>query len=189
MNTQTQIKVWDLPLRVFHWTLVASFLIAYITEDDFMTVHSYAGYTIMALIVFRLIWGFIGSQHARFSDFVCTPTATLTYLKDVFYNRSQRYLGHNPAGAAMVIALLVSLLITTITGLAVFATEEGLGPLVSLMDTTPNYIFDAAEDVHEFFANVTLALIVFHIIGVVVTSLSHKENLIRSMMTGYKNPE
>ncbi len=189
MNMQTQIRIWDLPLRIFHWILVTSFLIAYITEDDFMTVHSYAGYTIIALLIFRLLWGLIGSKHARFSDFVCAPTTTMAYLKDVLHNRAKRYLGHNPAGGAMVIAILISLLITTITGLAAFATEEGLGPLVSLMDATPNYIFDAAEDVHEFFANFTLALIIFHIIGVVVTSLSHKENLIRAMITGYKAPK
>ncbi len=189
MNTQTQIRIWDLPLRIFHWSLVACFLIAYITEDDFMTVHSYAGYTILGLLTFRLIWGFIGSKHARFSDFICSPSMTLAYLKDVLSCQAKRYLGHNPAGGAMVLALLISLLITTITGLAAFATEEGLGPLVSLMDMTPNYIFDAAEDLHEFFANFTLVLIIFHIVGVAVTSLSHKENLIRAMITGYKNQE
>lgn len=189
MKSQTQIKIWDLPLRIFHWTLVSSFLIAYITEDDFMTVHVYAGYTIMGLIAFRLLWGFIGSKHARFSDFVCSPATTIEYLKDMISNNTTRYLGHNPAGSAMVIALLISLLLTTITGLATYATEEGLGPLVTLMDTTPNFIFDAAEDVHEFFADFTVALIVFHIVGVVMTSIVHKENLVLAMVTGYKNTE
>ncbi|MDQ7072598.1 MAG: cytochrome b/b6 domain-containing protein [Gammaproteobacteria bacterium] len=188
MNLQAQIKIWDLPLRIFHWSLVSSFLISYITEDDFMTVHSYAGYTILALVTFRFIWGLTGSKHARFSDFICTPATTIKYLKDVLHNKAKRYLGHNPAGGVMVLALLVSLFLTTITGLAAFATEEGLGPLVSLMDTTPNYIFDAVDDVHEFFANFTLILIVFHIVGVAVTSMAHKENLVRAMITGYKNP-
>ena len=189
MNTQTQIRIWDLPLRIFHWTLVSSFLIAYVTEDDFMTVHAYAGYTIIGLVSFRLIWGVIGTKHARFTDFVCRPTTVIAYLKDVISNKAKRYLGHNPAGGAMAIALLISLLLTTITGLATYATEEGLGPLVSLMDTTPDFIFDATEDVHEFFANFTLVLITLHIVGVVVTGLSHKENLVRAMITGYKDPE
>ena len=189
MNSQSQIKIWDLPLRIFHWTLVSCFLIAYITEDDFMTVHSYAGYTIIALLLFRLIWGFIGSKHARFTDFVCSPATVIAYLKDVMSNKATRYMGHNPAGGAMVIALLVSLLLTTVTGLAAFATEEGLGPLVGLMDSTPNFIFDAAEDVHEFFANFTVVLIAFHIAGVVITGFAHKENLVRAMFTGYKTPE
>lgn len=189
MNTTTQIRIWDLPVRIFHWTLVASFITAYLTEDDFMTVHSYAGYTIMALLSFRIIWGIFGSQHARFSDFVSSPSTVLSYLKDIFYHRAKRYLGHNPAGGAMVIALIVSLLLTTVTGLAAYATEENAGPLVALMDTTPNYIFDAVDDVHEFFANFTLALIIFHVIGVVIASLSHKENLVKSMVTGYKDPQ
>jgi cytochrome b len=189
MNTQTEIKIWDLPLRIFHWTLVSSFLIAYITEDDFMTVHSYAGYTILALLIFRLIWGVIGSKHARFTDFVSNPTTVKAYLKDVMSNKAKRFLGHNPAGGAMVVALLVSLLITTITGLAAFATEEGLGPLVILMDAMPDFIFDGAEDVHEFFANFTLLLVIFHVAGVVLTSLAHKENLVLAMLTGNKSPE
>jgi cytochrome b len=189
MNSQTQTKIWDLPLRIFHWILVSCFLIAYVTEDDFMALHSYSGYTIIALLAFRLIWGVIGSKHARFTGFVSCPTTVIAYLKDVMANKAKRYLGHNPAGGAMVIALLVSLLLTTITGLAAFATEEASGPFVSFMDATPNFIFDAAEDVHEFFANFTLVLIVFHIVGVVVTSISHKENLVRAMISGYKDSQ
>ncbi|MDF1589813.1 MAG: cytochrome b/b6 domain-containing protein [Gammaproteobacteria bacterium] len=188
MNT-SKIKIWDLPVRIFHWLLVACFATAYLTEDDFMTIHTYAGYTIMGLLSFRIIWGIIGPQHACFSDFVQTPSSVLAYLKDIFFNRAKRYLGHNPAGGAMVIALIVSLLLTTITGLAAYATEEAAGPLVSLMDMTPNVIYDGAEDVHEFFANFTLALIFFHIVGVVIASLSHKENLVKAMVTGYKQSE
>ena len=186
MNTQTHIKVWDLPLRIFHWALVFSFLLAYITEDDFMTVHAYAGYTIIGLLVFRLIWGVIGTKYARFTDFVRHPKTVIAYLKDVLSNKAERHIGHNPAGGAMVIALLVSLLLTTITGLATYATEEALGPLVAFMDSMPNFIFDAVEDVHEFFANFTLFLIVLHVAGVVVTGLSHGENLVKAMITGIK---
>ncbi len=186
MNQPSYIKVWDLPLRIFHWLLVTSFVIAYLSEDNFMTIHSYAGYTILTLLVFRIFWGFWGSEHARFTDFLYKPVTTLQYTKQLLSNKAKRYLGHNPAGAAMVFMLLISLLITTLSGLATYATEEGLGPLVSLMDASPNYIFDAVEDIHEFFANFTVALIFIHITGVIASSLLHKENLAHAMITGYK---
>ncbi|MDH5357456.1 MAG: cytochrome b/b6 domain-containing protein [Gammaproteobacteria bacterium] len=189
MNTNQQIKVWDPAVRIFHWTLVSYFLIAYLTEDDFMTLHAYAGYTIIGLIVFRVIWGLIGTRHARFTDFVCKPSVIASYLKDIFYNRAKRYLGHNPAGGAMVIALLVSLAITTLTGLMAYATEELSGPLVNLMQTVPDFIYDEAEDIHEFFANFTLILVGLHVLGVIAASISHRENLVRAMFTGYKDEE
>jgi cytochrome b len=183
---QPLIKVWDLPLRIFHWLLVVSFFTAYLSEDDFMTIHSYAGYTILALLSFRIFWGILGPEHARFTDFVYKPATTIQYTKQVFLKKAKRYLGHNPAGAAMVFMLLTSLLVTTLSGVATYATEEGLGPLVSLMNASPNYIFDAVEDIHEFFANFTLALVFIHVAGVIASSILHKENLIHSMFTGYK---
>lgn len=183
-----QIKVWDLPVRLFHWLLVASFTAAYFTEDDYLTLHSWLGYSVIGLICFRLIWGFIGSYHARFNHFVCGPGTTWNYLKDIVCNRAQRHLGHNPAGAAMILALLLSLFMTTLTGLATFATEEFSGPLVNLMTLAPDFIRDSTEDSHEFFANFTVVLIVFHLAGVAVASVSHKENLVRAMITGLKHP-
>ena len=188
MTTQ-QIKVWDLPLRIFHWSLVTCFFVAYVTEDDFMDLHTYAGYGIIGLIVFRLIWGVIGTHHARFNNFMCRPSKVWAYLKDIFYNRAKRYLGHNPAGCAMILALNLSLIITTLSGLATYATEEMSGPFVGLMMNTPDFIYDSAEDIHEFFANFTLVLVGLHVAGVLLASLSHKENLIRAMWTGYKSIE
>ncbi len=183
------VKVWDLPVRVFHWLLVSCFIIDYVTEDDFMTLHVYAGYTIMGLVLFRLVWGIIGTKHARFSDFLTRPSVASAYLKSIAANSAQRYLGHNPAGAAMILALLASLLITCVTGLATYATEQSSGPLVEFMLTAPNFIYDAAEDMHEFFANATLVLVIFHVAGVVIASLSHKENLVLAMITGLKRAE
>jgi cytochrome b len=180
------VKVWDLPTRLFHWMLVVSFFTAYLTEDDYLSIHTKAGYTIIGLLCFRIMWGFIGTKHARFRDFVVPPKAALIYLKQSSKNEAPTYLGHNPAGGLMIIALLVCLTLTTMTGLATYATEEARGPLVALMDLTPNYIFDATEDVHEFFANLTLALIAFHLLGVLVGSLYHKEDLVQAMVTGYK---
>ncbi|MDO7597692.1 MAG: cytochrome b/b6 domain-containing protein [Pseudomonadota bacterium] len=186
MTTTQQIKVWDLPLRIFHWSLVSCFFIAYFTEDNFMTLHTYAGYTIIGLIIFRLIWGVIGNHHARFNNFVCRPRTVRSYLKDILYNQAKRYLGHNPAGAAMILALILSLITTTISGLAIYATEEMAGPFVGLMMNAPDFIYDGAEDIHEFFANFTLTLVGLHIVGVLLASISHKENLIRAMWTGNK---
>jgi len=179
-------KVWDLPVRIFHWTLVICFFIDYLTEDDFMDLHVIAGYTIMGLVLFRLVWGVIGPAHARFNDFVHRPSTVITYLKAIKSNKAERYLGHNPAGGAMIIALLMMLILTTISGLAVYATEQLSGPLVGFMLTMPDIIYDSAEDMHELFANATLVLVGLHVLGVLVASVSHKENLVLSIITGYK---
>ncbi|WAK03894.1 cytochrome b/b6 domain-containing protein [Methylobacter sp. YRD-M1] len=120
MNSQEWVKVWDLPLRVFHWLLAAAFFAAYLTEDDFLTLHVWAGHLVFGLLIFRLVWGFIGNEYARFSNFLCSPGQSISYLKDMLALKSRRYLGHNPAGAAMIVLLLVSLLLTVISGFAVY---------------------------------------------------------------------
>lgn len=109
MELQALIKVWDLPLRLFHWLLVAGFFVAYLTEDDLLTVHVWAGYLVTGLLVFRLVWGFIGNDYARFSSFLCSPAKSIAYFKDLLALKTQRYIGHNPAGAAMIVLLPVSL--------------------------------------------------------------------------------
>jgi len=181
-----QIRVWDLLVRVFHWSLVASFSIAYLTEDDFLSLHVAAGYTILGLIVIRLVWGFVGSRHARWSDFVKTPSEIIAYLRDVVRFKARRYIGHNPAGGAMAVALIVSLVMTVITGLAVYGGQELSGPLASLLSDLPASWAHQLEDVHEVFANLTLLLVVLHLAGVAFASLQHHENLVRSMITGFK---
>lgn len=112
MNS-TLVKVWDLPLRIFHWLLVAGFFIAYLTEDELLSVHVWAGYTVFGLLVFRLIWGFIGNDYAKFANFLCSPVV-YQYTKDVIALKSKRYLGHNPAGAAMIVLLIVTLFATVL---------------------------------------------------------------------------
>ncbi|MCF6280619.1 MAG: cytochrome b/b6 domain-containing protein [Candidatus Polarisedimenticolaceae bacterium] len=167
----TDIKVWDPLIRLFHWGLVISFCIAFVSEDNLMRAHVYAGYTIIGLLIFRLIWGMIGTQHARFSDFVRPPHAAITYLKEMLFGRATHYSGHNPAGGLMIIMLLASLLLTSLTGLGTY--HLGFGE-------------EILEEVHEFFANFTLLLIFIHISGVLLGSLYHDENLIRAMFTGRK---
>lgn len=129
METQNRVKVWDLPVRYFHWALVGFFTFSYLSGDEETPLHAWSGYAIVALLVFRVIWGFIGSRHSRFADFVRTPKEGLAYARDTLSGRAKRYLGHNPAGGLMVITLIVSLFATTLTGLAVYGVDEGKGPL------------------------------------------------------------
>ena len=182
------VKVWDPFVRIFHWSLVLAFITAYASEDDFMRVHSYAGYTIIALLSVRIIWGLIGTKHARFSDFVRSPSEALNYLKETATFKAKRYLGHNPAGGLMIIALLVSLLLTTLTGLGAYGVEGG-GPLAGWFVNIGHFGKEAFEEVHEFFANFTLFLVVVHIAGVILGSISHGENLVRAMFTGTKQAD
>ncbi len=179
----TVINVWDPLVRVFHWSLVLFFTLAYFTEDDFQEIHEFSGYAVATLVGFRIIWGFIGTKHAKFTDFVKGKTETVAYLKSMLTGRPRHYVGHNPAGGAMVVALLTALLLTTLAGMSLIAID-GSGPLagtfVSQLDE------HLVKDIHELFANFTVALIALHVTGVMLSSLLHKENLVRSMVTGKK---
>lgn len=183
-----EVKVWDPLVRVFHWTLVIGFFTAYLTEGEGETlaVHTWAGYTVLGLILVRLVWGFIGTRHARFSDFVYRPRVVKQYLMDVLRLHPRRYLGHNPAGGLMIVLLIVSLLFTTLSGMALFAAEEQAGPLAGWLGGVGHFWTEAFEGVHEFFANFTLFLVAVHVAGVFVESLLHGENLVRAMWTGRK---
>jgi len=180
-----QIYVWDLFVRLFHWTLVVAFTVAYPTEDDLLDVHVWAGYIVGALVVGRVIWGFVGPAHARFSDFIYAPLTTLAYARDLVLFRAERHLGHSPGGGAMVLLLLVFLTATVVTGLVVYGGEQQAGPLAGMF-TKPTG--ENVEELHELFANITLALVFAHIAAVVFASFVHRENLVRAMITGYKRP-
>ena len=186
METVNEIKVWDPLVRVFHWGLVAAFAIAYLTEDDFLLVHVWAGYTLLGLIVVRVVWGFIGSRHARFSDFVTRPRAAIRYLLDTVRLRARRYIGHNPIGGAMVVVLLFSLVATAMTGMGIYGVEHHAGPLAGWFAGGGERWEDTLEEVHEFFANFTLLLVFVHVLGVLTESLIHRENLVKAMINGRK---
>ncbi len=188
MNLPADIQVWDPLVRLFHWALVAAFFIAYFTEDEWLSWHIVAGYTVLGLVLLRLLWGFIGKNYARFSNFVYSPGDTLAYLKAVFTGKAARYLGHNPAGGAMIIALLLFLLVTTITGLMLYGADAWRGPLAELMKNTSDENIDLIKEVHEFCANFTLFLVVVHVFGVIWESVLHRENLVLSMFHGRKRP-
>ncbi|HEC06669.1 MAG TPA: cytochrome B [Thiolapillus brandeum] len=181
-----QVKVWDPFVRAFHWSLVVAFALAYVTEDNFLTIHVYSGYFIAGLIILRLLWGCFGGRYARFSSFVRPPSEVINYTRDILRFRARRYLGHNPAGGAMIIALLVSISLTLLFGLLTYGAGESSGPLAGMTAGLGKDTAHMFKEVHEFFANFTLALVVLHVFGVLLASFQHRENLVRSMITGTK---
>jgi cytochrome b len=183
------IKVWDPLVRIFHWTLVGAFALAYLTAEDFLLLHSWAGYTVLGLIVVRLLWGFIGTRYARFSSFVHPPTMVWRYLKDIVLVKVKRHVGHNPAGGAMIVMLLVSLSLTIVSGLIALGAGDSAGPLAPWLGSAGEGWAQPFEEIHEFFANLTLMLVFIHLAGVMFASLLHRENLVRAMFTGYKRRE
>jgi cytochrome b len=166
------VKVWDLFVRFFHWSLVALFAIAFLTGDEVEWLHLTAGYAIAGLVAARIVWGFVGSRNSRFSNFVKGPRAVLTFLSQTMHLQAPRYLGHNPAGGAMVIALLVLLAGLCATGFA--------------MTTDAYWGSKTLEEIHETLANVTLVLVGLHLLGVIVASIEHGESLVKAMVTGRK---
>jgi cytochrome b/uncharacterized membrane protein YkoI len=189
-NGIEKVRVWDPLIRIFHWTLVAAFTIAYFTDDeDLLLPHVWAGYVVVGLLVFRFLWGFVGSAHARFADFVSSPAAVVSFLRDTLQGEGKRYLGHNPAGGWMIILLLVMLSLLSVTGLVLYGADEHAGPLAGLMAGAGPQVVDALEESHEFFANLTVFLVIIHLAGVAVESILHRENLVRAMVSGYKRAE
>jgi len=187
MGKETLIRVWDPLVRVGHWLLVVSFFIAYLTEDDFMTLHTWAGYSVTVIILTRIVWGFIGTRYARFSDFVYPLSTVVQFVKNTLILRAKRYIGHNPAGGLMILAMITSLLITTLSGMAVYGAAENAGPLAAWLGGSSHFLEEIFEGIHELFANLTLLLVIVHVTGVVLESLIHRENLVRAMVTGYKS--
>lgn len=169
---QPTVRVWDPLVRVFHWSLVAAFATAWATGEDIMSLHQLAGYLIIALIAIRVVWGLIGGRHARFSDFLYRPTTILRFIKDSFAFRARRHIGHNPAGGAMVIALLLALVATAGSGFMM--TTDGFRSVRWV------------RDVHEIAVDLSLFLIVLHLAGVALASFEHRENLVKAMLTGRK---
>ena len=165
------VKVWDPVIRVFHWGLAAAVILALISDEN-RSLHEAARYVALALIVIRVAWGFLGSRQARFSSFVRPPGAILAYLRDIARFRARRYLGHNPAGGAMILLLMATVATAGISGW--------------LSETDRFFAVAWVEDLHRAAGNLMIALIVLHLIGVLLSSLMHGENLVRAMITGRK---
>ena len=180
------LHVWDPLLRLFHWSLAGSFVVAFVTEDDLLGLHVWAGYAILGLIFVRVLWGLVGPRYARWSNFIRPPGEILAYLKQVVRFRAPRYIGHNPAGGAMVVALLVSLVLTCASGVAVYGAQELSGPLAGVVIGLPEQWGHLLEEVHEVLASLTLVLVFLHLMGVLFASVEHRENLVWAMITGLK---
>ena len=165
-------RVWDPLVRVLHWTLVAGVVAAWLTSEAGRSWHEPAGYVVLAVLLLRLIWGFMGSPYARFVQFVRAPRTVWAYGCAVLRNRAPRYLGHNPLGGWMILALITALFATGISGY--------------LMTTTTFFGEEWVEEFHELAAESVLVLAGLHIAGVVLSSWQHRENLVRAMFTGRK---
>jgi len=167
-----RILVWDAPTRVFHWLLALCFAGAFLTaeSDGLRLVHVTLGYTMGALVVFRLVWGLVGSRYARFSNFMHGPRAVLGYLRSLTSGQPQHHLGHNPAGALAIVALLGLTVLVVATGWMHYAHIGGAW----------------TEEVHEGLANAMLALVLVHVAAVLASSWLHRENLIGAMLHGHK---
>lgn len=216
------VRVWDPIVRIGHWVIVIGFFTAYLSGDELPGIHTWAGYVVAGTVLVRVIWGLAGTRHARFSSFVTGPRGFFRYIKGLFAKKADRHLGHNPAGAAMIIALLIALTGTTVSGMALLAAEEGRGPLAGMIasqdsgataqagistESQPHADRDephgdryeeddddahdggsgeTLENLHSVFTYLTLALVALHILGVIASSLMHRENLVRAMVTGRK---
>ena len=258
----SKIRVWDPLVRIGHWSLVAAFTVAYLSGEEESAWHLYSGYTVLGLVAFRLLWGVIGSHYARFRNFVVGPTKVKRYVQSMLAGRPELHLGHNPAGGWMIVALLVSLAVTCVSGLKVYALEEGKGPFAAVGPVHPSHPPSTAtaqwhalagfrsvgepgvkassrdairavvvlvrtthptlpvrssvaqathaaflrrlprnggeqgglakareefwEEIHESAAEFTLFLVFLHLVGVGISSVLEKENLVKAMITGDK---
>lgn len=167
-----KVLVWDMPVRVFHWLTAFSFAGAYLTAETerFRLLHVTLGYTMGGLVLFRIVWGFIGTRYARFSDFVHGPARSLAYMRGLTGRHPEHYVGHNPAGALAIVAMLALAIALTATGWALYNNIGG----------------EAYEEIHEAVANIMLAVVGVHVAAVLLGSWLHHENLIGAMFTGYK---
>jgi cytochrome b len=172
-SAKTRILVWDAPTRIFHWLLAASFTGAYLTSESerFRDIHLVLGYTLLGLIGFRLVWGLIGTRYARFRSFAFGPGQVMAYFRSLVAFAPKHYVGHNPVGSWAIYLILGLGLLCGITG---YASEADIGG-------------ELLKEAHESIAAGMLAVVVVHVCGVIVSSLLHRENLIRSMISGYKS--
>jgi cytochrome b len=167
-----RVRIWDPLLRLLHWSLVGTFADSWLTRHSPGTLHEWLGYAVLAIVVIRIAWGFLGTPYARFAQFIRSPAATLRYASSLAAGRQPRYLGHNPLGAWMIVALVVTTLGICVSGW-LYTTDRYWG-------------VEWVEIVHRWLTNFGLALVALHLTGVVVTSLHDRENLVASMVHGRK---
>ena len=168
------VRVWDPFVRIFHWALAASFAVAWASSENSERVHDVAGYAAGGLVALRIVWGFVGSRYARFRQFVRSPGTVIDYLRAIGNGSERRYIGHNPAGGAMILVLLAAMAATAASG--------------SLLTTDAFWGSEAMQRVHSLLAWGVVVLVAAHLGGVALASLRHRENLVRAMVFGVKRP-
>lgn len=174
-HSDAGVPVWDLPVRLFHWLLAGCFALAWLTAESehWRVLHVNLGYTMAGLLAFRLVWGVVGTRHARFASFVRGPRAAWRYLRSLPTARPEHHLGHNPAGGLAIVALLGLIGVTAASGWATYSELGG----------------EWMEELHEGAAGTLMAFVIVHLLGVLVGSLVHRENLVRAMLTGRKKAD
>jgi cytochrome b len=167
-----KILVWDVPTRIGHWLLVITFIASFITGDseEQRLFHVAAGYAVGGILVFRIFWGIAGTRYARFVSFLFTPREVVAYLRALIKGKSDHWLGHNPAGSYAIYILLLLGLATVASGVVVYGEIGG----------------EWMEEVHDVLSYTMLGMVVVHILGVIVSGWAHHENLVFSMLSGYK---
>ncbi len=187
-SLSTKTEVWDIAVRVFHWSLVllvtTTAITGFLAAEWWLDFHVWAGYGIALLLMFRLAWGFVGSYYARFASFLFPLGELSSHLRDVMGGKSKQYIGHNPAGALMVFALIFVLFGLVISGLIGLGGQENLGLLAAFADHQSAIV---ALELHEILSFLLLAMIIAHLLGVAVESFLSRENLVQAMITGKKN--
>ncbi len=186
-STANATLVWDLPLRLFHWSLVVTVSLAaitgYVFEDLWLDLHAYVGYALLSLLAFRLVWGFVGSHYSRFGTFPLNRTEAIGHLKQFLRGRSEASTGHTPLGAWMIVVLLGLLAALSLSGLILWGGQENSGPLADFIGYRAG---EAFEELHEILANFLMFAIVGHLLGVVVETYIFKHPLIQAMISGEK---
>lgn len=178
---ERRVLVWDAPTRIFHWTLLALIVVAWLTgegEGQVGAYHRYAGEAIAGLLVFRVVWGFVGGEHARFADFAAGPSAVMSHMRDLFSNAPKRHLGHNPLGGVAVLLLLLNVAVIVATGLFSSGQNNG-GPFAGLWGLE-------LSEVHEVAFRILQGLVTVHVLGVIIETVKAKDALVPAMLIGWK---
>lgn len=181
------VPVWDLGTRIFHWALLVTFVdagaIEWLLPERFLDIHLIFGYAVAALLIFRLVWGWFGSEYSRFSHLKATPREAVRYVLDFLQRRAKPYLGHNPGGALMIVVLLITLFGVIATGMLIQAGEEKQGPFAGFVSYE---VGSAARGIHALLVNLTLGLIGLHVLAVILHRTLAREALVTAMFTGRK---
>ncbi len=189
MNSRKSILVWDLPIRIFHWSLATCFFGAWIThemEASGFWLHTIFGYSALTLVLWRLAWGFMGTRYARFRNFVTAPAATLAYLRAVTSRPKPEPVGHSPSGGWAIIAMLALIGVQASSGLFNGGELMMEGPW---FHTLPGWAKDFSHELHEISFNILLGLVGLHLAAIVFYAIRWKRNLVPAMLTGYSETE